>query len=73
MAQHPGIFLGFIPMAISAVLFPPSEPSLRRFAFMFLVYIPIYILTALFLSGGIGACHPALPAPMTSTSSSARR
>ena len=40
-------------MAISAVLFPPSEPSLRRFAFMFLVYIPIYILTYLFLSGGI--------------------
>ncbi|MCO5212333.1 MAG: hypothetical protein M9936_21760 [Caldilinea sp.] len=53
MASILGTFLGFIPMAISAVLFPPSEPSLRRFAFMFLVYIPIYILTYLFLSGGI--------------------
>jgi hypothetical protein len=35
------------------LFFPPSQPSLPRVAFMFLVYLPFYVVSYLCLPGGI--------------------
>ncbi|MDX1436433.1 MAG: hypothetical protein R3335_06470 [Anaerolineales bacterium] len=49
MAGILGTIILFIPFSIVASLFPPSEPSTGRLAFMFLVWTPIYILSYLLI------------------------
>ncbi len=42
-----GSAITFVPFAIAAAVFPPTQPTAARVAFMFLVQIPIYIVAAL--------------------------
>ena len=48
-----GSFSLIVPFAIISVFYPPSQPSLGRFSFIFLVHYPIYFASYLFISGGI--------------------
>jgi hypothetical protein len=48
-----GSFSLFIPFTIISVFYPPSQPSLERIAFIFLVHYPIYIVSYLFIPGGV--------------------
>jgi hypothetical protein len=43
----------FIPFSIISLVYPPSQPSLERLRFIFLIHYPIYILSYLFIPGGI--------------------
>jgi hypothetical protein len=49
-----GTFVLFIPFTIIGVYFPPSQPSPARLAFVFLVYLPIGLLSYLFVPASIG-------------------
>ena len=53
MAGILGTFVLFIPFTIIAVFFPPSQPSANRLAFLFLIYLPIGLLSYLFIPGSI--------------------
>lgn len=53
MAGLLGTFILFIPFIFVTLFFPPSQPSLPRVAFMFLVYLPFYVVSYLCLPGGI--------------------
>ncbi len=53
MAGLLGTFILFIPFILVTLFFPPSQPSLPRVAFMYLIYLPLYILAYLCLPGGI--------------------
>jgi hypothetical protein len=46
-------FIMIIPFTIAALVFPPSQPSPERLAFVYLVSIPIGTLVYLFVAGGI--------------------
>jgi hypothetical protein len=48
-----GTFLGFIPMAIVTTWYPATQPSIPRLYFMFLVYLPVYVLSYLCIPAGI--------------------
>lgn len=48
-----GSFSLFIPFTIISVFFPPSQPSIARIGFVFLVHYPIYLISYLFIPGGI--------------------
>jgi hypothetical protein len=54
MAGILGTFIIFIPFTIISLVFPPSQPSLGRLAFYFLISVPVGMLSYLFLAGGIG-------------------
>ncbi len=53
MAGLLGTFILFVPFILVTIFFPPSQPSLPRVAFMFLVYLPFYVVGYLCLPGGI--------------------
>ena len=53
MAGLLGTFILFIPFILVTLFFPPSQPSLPRVVFMYLIYLPLYILAYLCLPGGI--------------------
>jgi len=53
MAGFLGTFILFIPFILVTIFFPPSQPSLERVLFMYLVYLPLYVLAYLCLPGGI--------------------
>jgi hypothetical protein len=48
-----GTFIIFIPFTIITLVFPPAQPSVGRLAFVYLVSIPIGVLSYLFFSGAI--------------------
>ncbi len=48
-----GQTITFIPFGIIAAFFPPSQPSFARLAFFFYIWIPIGLVSYLFLSAGI--------------------
>ena len=48
-----GSFVLFIPYTIIILYFPPSQPSLERLAFVFLVFYPVYLASYLFIPAGI--------------------
>ncbi|MCO6451752.1 MAG: hypothetical protein J5I90_13290 [Caldilineales bacterium] len=48
-----GTFLLFIPFIIASIWFPPATQSPERLAFMFLVFVPIYIISYLCIPVGI--------------------
>jgi hypothetical protein len=54
MAGILGSIILFIPFSIVATLFPPSQPSAERLAFVFLVFFPIYTLAYLFIPVSVG-------------------
>ena len=53
MAGLLGTFILFVPFIVVTIFFPPSQPSLERVMFMYLVYIPLYAFSYLCLPGGI--------------------
>ena len=53
MAGLLGTFILFVPFILVTVFFPPSQPSLERVMFMYLVYLPLYVFAYLCLPGGI--------------------
>ena len=53
MAGFLGTFLLFVPFILVTIFFPPSQPSLERVMFMYLVYLPLYVFAYLCLPGGI--------------------
>ncbi len=42
-----GSTIAFIPIIISTFAFPPAHPTSERLAFIFLIYIPIYVASSL--------------------------
>lgn len=48
-----GTFILFIPFILVTIFFPPSQPSLERVMFMYMVYLPLYVLAYLCLPAGI--------------------
>ena len=48
-----GAFLLFIPYTIASIWFPPGEPTPERLAFMFLVFLPIYVVSYLAIPAGV--------------------
>lgn len=53
MAGFLGTFILFVPFILVTIFFPPSQPSLERVMFMYLVYLPLYVLAYLCLPSGI--------------------
>jgi hypothetical protein len=53
MAGFLGTFILFVPFIFVTIFFPPSQPSLERVMFMYLVYIPLYAFSYLCLPGGL--------------------
>ncbi|MBI4790316.1 MAG: hypothetical protein HY782_25060 [Chloroflexi bacterium] len=49
-----GPIIVFIPFTIISLVFPPSQPSLGRLAFYFLISMPVGVLSYLLLAAGIG-------------------
>jgi hypothetical protein len=49
MAGILGTIILFIPFSIVATMFPPSQPSAERLAFVFLVFFPVYTLAYMFI------------------------
>jgi hypothetical protein len=54
MAGILGTFVLFIPFTIIGVYYPPSQPSPERLTFVFLVYLPIGLISYLFIPASIG-------------------
>jgi hypothetical protein len=54
MAGILGTFILFIPFTIISIYFPPSNPSPERLAFVYLIYIPMGLLSYLFIPASIG-------------------
>jgi signal transduction histidine kinase len=48
-----GSTIGFIPLAIISFIYPPALPTPERLIFLFLVYIPINIVTYIFMPASI--------------------
>lgn len=53
MAGILGSFILFLPFTIIALVYPPSQPSPERLAFLYLVNLPINLLAYLFIPGAI--------------------
>ena len=53
MAGILGSFILFIPFTLIALFYPPSQPSPERLAFLYLVNLPINLLSYLFIPGSI--------------------
>jgi hypothetical protein len=53
MAGILGTFLLFIPFTIVGIFYPPSQPSLERLAFVFLIDLPIGLISYLFIPTSI--------------------
>ena len=53
MAGILGSFSLFVPFTIISVYFPPSQPSLERLSFVFMIHYPIYFVSYLFITGGV--------------------
>ncbi len=41
--------LAFIPMIVATLFFPSTQPTAERLAFMFLIYIPVYVGVSIFM------------------------
>ncbi len=53
MAGILGPFVLFIPYMIVAISFPPSQPSLERLAFLYIIQLPIFILSYMLIPTSI--------------------
>jgi hypothetical protein len=53
MAGILGSFVLFIPFTIIALVYPPSQPTPERLAFLYFVNIPINVISYLFIPGAI--------------------